>query len=50
MESVGEFEPILGVTVENRASQAIRGELSEEEQTTRVNESANSMKDQRLEA
>ena len=49
-ESVGEIDPILGETVENLASQAIRGELSEEEQRTRVNESADAMKDQRLEA
>ena len=49
-ESVGEIDPILGETVENIAAQAIRGELSAEEEETLAEESAKALTDQRLKA
>ena len=49
-ESIGELDPILGETVEKLASQALRGELSETDQTARADQSADAMKDQRLQA
>ena len=49
-ESIGEIDPILGDTVETLAAQAIRGELSEEEQRAKAKQSADAMTDQRLNA
>lgn len=49
-ESIGELDPILGETVEKLASQALRGELSEADQAARADQSADAMKDQRLQA
>ena len=49
-ESIGELDPILGETVEKLASQALHGELSEADQAKRADQSADAMKDQRLQA
>ena len=49
-ESVGEIDPILGETVEGLASQALRGELSEEEQAARADQAADALKGQLLHA
>ena len=49
-ESIGEIDPILGETVERLASQALRGELSEQDQAARADQSADAMKDQLLQA
>ena len=49
-ESIGELDPILGETVEKLASQALRGELSVTDQAARADQSADAMKDQRLQA
>ena len=47
-ESIGEIEPILGETVEKLAAEALRGELSLEEQRDQAEKSADAMRDQRL--
>lgn len=49
-ESIGEIDPIMGETVEKIANQAIRGELSKEEQRVQAEETAKALMDQRLKA
>ena len=49
-DSIGEIEPILGNTVERLASEALRGNLSPEEQQDRAEKSADAMTDQLREA
>ena len=49
-ESRGEIDPILGETVEGLASQALRGELSEDDQAARADQAADALKGQLLHA
>ena len=49
-ESIGEIEPILGESVEKLAADAIRGGLTEEEQRSQADDSADAWSDERLKA
>ena len=49
-ESIGEIEPILGEPVEKLAADAIRGDLTEQEQQSLAEDSADAWRDERLKA
>ncbi|MYB36284.1 MAG: hypothetical protein F4Y26_02605 [Gammaproteobacteria bacterium] len=49
-DSIGEIDPILGETVDKLALEALRGDLSEEDQTAKADQSAAAMTGQRLHA
>ncbi len=49
-ESIGEIEPILGESVEKLAADAIRGDLTEKEQRSQADDSADAWRDERLKA
>lgn len=49
-DSIGEIDPILGETVDKLAFEALCGDLSEEDQTARADQSADAMTGQRLHA
>ncbi|MCZ0942893.1 MAG: SNF2-related protein [Gammaproteobacteria bacterium] len=49
-ESIGEIEPILGEPVEKLAADAIRGDLTDKEQRSLAEDSADAWRDERLKA